>query len=40
MPALVGLAETCVCQANEYYKEHRLGRAKDCAQTAVDNLIM
>lgn len=40
VPALVGLAETYMIQANECYKEQRLGKAKEYAQKALDNLSM
>lgn len=40
VPALVGLAETYMVQANQCYKEQRLGKAKEYAQKALDNLSM
>lgn len=36
VPALKGLAETCMYQAKQCFNEQRLGTAKDHAQYAVE----
>ncbi|KAJ8948114.1 hypothetical protein NQ318_008467, partial [Aromia moschata] len=38
VPALKGLAETCMCQARECYRDQRLGTARDYVQVALDKL--
>ncbi|KAJ8978706.1 hypothetical protein NQ317_015954 [Molorchus minor] len=40
VPALKGLAETCMCLARECYRDQRLGTARDQAQSAVDKLTV
>lgn len=40
VPALKGLAETCLSQTRECYKDQRLGTARDHAQVALDKLVM
>lgn len=38
--ALKGLAETCMNQARFYRRCQLIGRARDCAQDALDNVTM
>lgn len=38
MPALKGLAETCIAQAKRYKREQMIGLGRDCAQYALDKL--
>lgn len=38
VPALKGLAETCILQARRYRQEQIIGLARDCAQYALDKL--
>ncbi|XP_008195456.1 superkiller complex protein 3 [Tribolium castaneum] len=39
VPALKGMAETCLLQARHCYKDQRLGTSRDHAQVATDHLI-
>lgn len=40
IPALKGLAETCLALAKEYTAKQFLGRANDCLQQAMNSLII
>lgn len=40
VPALKGVAETCLQQAKQYYRQNLLGLARDGAQCALDKLAM
>jgi superkiller protein 3 len=40
VPALKGMAETCLLQAKDCFRDQRLGTSRDYAQIAADNLII
>lgn len=40
LPALKGLAETCLKQGEIYQKNQLFGLARDCTQNALDNITM